>query len=106
MGSTSVSFRLRVTHLPRKTVTVMFSRFLFLGSNTEIILHNNFLSLSVAEDDTLFVKMAALLKLDARKFVIDNKEQIMNSLLEVEDFEQVSLILLIVVCQFISTCKI
>jgi len=42
-----------------------------------------------AEDATLFVKMTALLKLDGRKFVIDNKEHIMNSLLEVEDFEQV-----------------
>jgi len=42
-----------------------------------------------AEDVTLFVKMTALLKLDGRKFVIDNKEHIMNSLLEVEDFEQV-----------------
>ena len=44
---------------------------------------------SVIEDVTLLSKLAKLMKVDLRDFIVNNKDQIMESLLENEDFEQV-----------------
>ena len=52
---------------------------------------------TAVEDPNLFTKMARIMQLDAGQFVANNKDQIINSLMEIECFEEVCLCMSVII---------